>query len=119
MEQVLGNSVGVFIGLTVLLFGGAGFMTGQALAQNWRPIWPLLPYSLLLAAGNRFLGFALFGGELLSLSGYLIAFVVIGFLTVFAYQAMRARKMVYQYPWLYRRKGLFGWEELPGGGEQS
>lgn len=119
MEHLLGNSLGVFIGLTVVLFGGFGFMTGQALAQNWRPIWPLLPYALLLAAGNRFLGFSLFGGQLLSLTGFLIAAVVIGVSSLVAYRAMQARKMVYQYPWLYRRKGLFGWEELPGTEEQS
>ena len=29
----------------------------------------------------------------------------------FAYRLTRARLMVRQYPWLYQRKGLLGWEE--------
>ena len=32
MEQLLGVSLPVFLGLTVVLFGGAAFMTGQAVA---------------------------------------------------------------------------------------
>ena len=28
-----------------------------------------------------------------------------------AYRLTQARQMVRQYPWLYRRKGLLGWEE--------
>jgi hypothetical protein len=29
----------------------------------------------------------------------------------FAWRLTRTRAMVRQYPWLYRRKGLLGWEE--------
>ncbi len=29
----------------------------------------------------------------------------------FAYRLTRARQMVRQYPWLYRRKGLLGWDD--------
>ena len=48
----LGTSHWVFVCATVILFGWAAFMTGQALAQTWRPLWHLVPYSLMLAAGN-------------------------------------------------------------------
>ncbi len=57
------TSVPVFIGLTVVLFGGCAFMTGQALATTWRPLWQVIPYALMLGAADRFLGFALFGGQ--------------------------------------------------------
>src|SRR5512145_3415732 len=44
VEDLLGNSLSVFIGVTVIIFGFASFMTGQALAGTWRPIWQVFPY---------------------------------------------------------------------------
>jgi hypothetical protein len=32
-------------------------------------------------------------------------------LAALAWRLTRASQMVRQYPWLYRRKGLLGWEE--------
>jgi len=109
IADILGNDLGVFVGLTVLLFGAAACMSGQALAQFWRPIWQAVPYTLLLAVGSRFLSFALFDGELLSITGYVIDWVVLLLLAVVAYRITQARRMVTQYPWLYERAGLFGW----------
>lgn len=113
MEDTLGLSLPVFVGLTTVLFGGAAFMTGQALATTWRPFWHVFPYCLLLAAGNRFLAFALFGGPLLHLAGYAIAAGYLVGVAIFAYRVTRAARMVSQYPWLYDRAGLFGWREKP------
>ena len=109
LTDVLGNDPSVFVGLTVVLFGGAAYMTGQALAQTWRPIWQAVPYTLMLTIGSRFLSFALFDGELLSITGYLIDWVVLLLLALLAFRITQARRMVSQYPWLYERAGLFGW----------
>ncbi|WP_119458310.1 DUF6867 family protein [Rhodospirillaceae bacterium SYSU D60014] len=111
MDAVLGASLPVFIGLTVVLFGGAAFMMGQAVAGTWRPAWQVVTYGALLALADRFLVFALFGGELLSLTGYLVHAAVLVGIGLLAYRFMRAHKMVSQYPWLYERAGLFGWRE--------
>jgi branched-chain amino acid transport system ATP-binding protein len=97
--------------LTLALFGWAAAMTGQALARNWRPVWQILPYGLLLAAGDRFLLFALFDGALLSLTGYAVAALVFLAGGFAAYRLTEARRMVQQYPWLYERAGWFGWRE--------
>jgi branched-chain amino acid transport system ATP-binding protein len=97
--------------MTVVLFGGAAVMAGQALARNWRPAWQAVPYALLLAAADRFLLYALFDGDLLSWSGYVIAFFILVAFCLLAWRVTRARRMVAQYPWLYRRAGLFGWRE--------
>ncbi len=109
IADILGNDIGVFIGLTVVLFGGAACLSGQALAQTWRPIWQTVPYTLLLTIGSRFLSFALFDGELLSISGYLIDWIALLVLALVAFRITQARRMVSQYPWLYERAGLFGW----------
>ena len=60
MESITGVSISVFIGLTVIIAGFCAYMTGQALASTWRPIWQLFPYMILLGLADRFLTFALF-----------------------------------------------------------
>ena len=112
--HMLGGPVPSVIAMTVVLFGAAAALTGQALARNWRPAWQLLLYALLLAAADRFLLFALFGGRLLSASGYAIAAVVLFAIAAVAFRITRARRMVRQYPWLYERDGWFAWRTRDG-----
>jgi branched-chain amino acid transport system ATP-binding protein len=108
-----GASLAEFVFMTVLLFGGAGFLMGQALAQTWRPWWHALPYAVLMAAANRFFAYALFSGELGAVAPFLLdAAIVIG-LALVAYRMTRARTMTRQYPWLYEPDGLFGWRARP------
>jgi hypothetical protein len=114
MENLLGASVSVFIGVTLVLFGGAAWLTGQALAGTWRPDWQAFLYAPLLAALDRFFIYALFEGELLSLPAYLLHAMVLLAATLLAYRLTKARKMVSQYPWLYERAGPFGWRRSRG-----
>ena len=109
---LLGTSVGVFLGITGGLTGFCAFMTGQAIAGTWRPYWHVVIYCALLGAVARFLIYGLFDGSLLSLSGYLIGTALLILVGSFAFLTTRARKMVCQYPWLYRRTGLFAWRPL-------
>lgn len=111
MQSILGTSVGVFLGITVGLMGFAAFMTGQALANTWKPTWHAVVYAILLGFADRFLTFALFEGELLSLSGYLVDTAVLVAIILLAFRITQVRKMVSQYPWLYERVGLFGWRQ--------
>ena len=111
--------------LTFLMFGGGGFLMGQALAETWRPWWQLIPYGLLLGVGNQFLGFALFKGPFIvdslvsngsaplseAILDYLIETAVIIAFSVLAFRLTRVRKLVAQYPWLYERSGPFSWKE--------
>ena len=107
----LGAPPGAFFGLTLLLFGAGALATGRALASHWRGAWQALPYALLLALGDRFLLYALFGGELLSASGYAIAAAILLVFALLAYRATQAALMVRQYPWLYEPAGPFSWRE--------
>lgn len=111
MESILGTTVGVFIIVTVVVIGFAAYMTGQALANTWKPMWQVVVYSILLGFADRFLTFALFEGQLLSITGYLIDTSVLIAISLFAYRLNQARKMVSQYPWLYKRSGLFTWRQ--------
>ncbi|MFT5485778.1 MAG: hypothetical protein ACI9JL_002835 [Paracoccaceae bacterium] len=111
MEALLGTSIGVFVGVTVFLSGFAAFMTGQALATTWRPVWQLWFYGVLLGFADRFLTWALFQGELLSPTGYAIDTAVLLAIALSAFYMTRARQMTAQYPWLYERSGPFTWRE--------
>ena len=109
MESVLGTTWPVFVGMTIVLFGGAAFMMGQALAGTWRPAWQLAPYGLLLGVANRFLTFALFHGEFVALVPYLVNTAVLIAAAALSYRLTKVHRMVSQYPWLYERTGVFSW----------
>ena len=111
MEEALGGSLPEFLGITVVLFGGAAFLMGQALAETWRPAWQNIVYGTMLALGDRFILFALFGEELLSIWGYLLHAAVLIAISLTAFRFTRAWRIVRQYPWLYERTGLFTWRD--------
>jgi hypothetical protein len=111
MEQLLGTSWDVYLGLTIVLAGGIAFMMGQAIARSWLRAWQVVAYSLLLAVATRFFIYALFEGRMLLLSGYLIDAVVLMAMGLLAYRLTRVKMMVTQYPWLYERAGLLAYRE--------
>lgn len=111
MVAALGTTWPVFIGTTVIVIGFASFMTGQALANTWRPFWHLVLYALLLGFVSRFLIWGLFEGELWHLSGYIIDVLVLFAIGMLAFRVTLARNMATQYPWLYERTTPFTWRE--------
>ncbi|MBL4740086.1 MAG: hypothetical protein JKY12_03780 [Sneathiella sp.] len=111
MGLVWENSFTVFFFLTVLIGGGAAYMTGRSLAEKWRSIKLPIFYMLLLGAAVRFFNFALFEGTLLSFQYYLADTIVLIAIALIGYRLMRVGQMVSQYPWLYVRQGPFGWRE--------
>lgn len=111
MENLLGTSLPAFIGVTVVILGGAAFLTGQAIAGTWRPVRQTVAYCMLLAAVSRFFIFALFEGELLSPTGYVIDAAVLVAIGLLAHRVTQVRKVTAQYPWQYERSGLLSYRE--------
>ena len=109
MTAVLGTSPGVFLGLTVLLLGIAAFRTGEAVAEIWRPAWQAALAALGLTLADRFLAAALFDSPPLAPAAAVVAWAYLTAVTLLAWRATLARKMVNQYPWLYEPAGLLGW----------
>ncbi len=98
--------------VTVIMVGFAAFITGQALASTWRPMWQMIPYGIMLGFADRFLVWGLFDHvDGLSISGYAIDTAYLIAVGLAAYRLTQARKMVTQYPWLYERTGRFGWRD--------
>ncbi len=112
LETLLGGPVAVFVGLTVVLAGGAAWLTGRAIAEHWRPARQVLFACLGLAIAARFLTYALFQGPLLSLPGFVSAYVVLTAIGLVAYRVTLVERMVRQYPWRYRRTSPFTWAEI-------
>ncbi|RTR11633.1 DUF6867 family protein, partial [Azospirillum griseum] len=81
METLLGSSLPVFLFLTLLVFGGFGVLTGQTLAEGWKPLSAVWGYSLLLGVGDRFLAWGLAGEQLLAPWGFLVHTIVIAAIT--------------------------------------
>jgi hypothetical protein len=101
----------LFALVTVILGGGAAWMTGRSVARAWGSVGNLLFYLLLLACAVRFLHYALFHGTLLSLHYYLVdavVLVVIGFL---GWRSTRTTQMTTQYRWIYEKTGPLSWRK--------
>ena len=97
--------------VTGAIGGMAASLTGQAIAQTWRPYWHLAVYILLLGAAVRFVHFALFEADLLALSSYIVDTLFLLAVSSLSFRIARTSQMVAQYPWLYERAGLLRWRD--------
>jgi hypothetical protein len=116
MESLLGVSLPIFVGITLILMGGGAIMVGQAIAATWRPFWQVVFYCILLGFSARFLSLSLFYGDPFFripdwAYGTVIDSVVLVIYGLLAYRITRVGRMVAQYPWLYDRQGLFIYRE--------
>jgi len=108
-----------FILVTVILGGGAAWLTGRATALTWTSWRLLVLYMILLTIAVRFIHFSLFHGTFfLPPATFATAFyfAVIDFIILMAAAALgrrltRARQMTMQYQFLYDRAGPVGWRE--------
>lgn len=89
-----------FVLVTVILGGGAAFLTGRATALSWLANHQLVIYLVLLTAATRFIHFALFHGTLISPWYFcvdLVVLLVIGFAGKYM---TRSKQMQTQYGFL-------------------
>jgi hypothetical protein len=98
-----------FLLVTVLLAGGAAYLTGRASARSWLPASHLIVYLVLLAGATRFIHYALFSGSLLTPWYFGIDFVVLLAIGFLGRQRTRAVQMATQYSFAYTRSGITGW----------
>ncbi len=98
-----------FIIVTLLLGGGAAYMTGRATANAWEPASRALAWMIPLTAAVRFIHFAMFDGTLLSPHFYLVDFVILAAAALFGHRLTRARQMTRRYDWAIESSGMLGW----------
>lgn len=116
MENVLGRqgwiwevSLAEFLLVTVVLAGGAAYLTGRATARSWLSAWHLTAYLVLLTAATRFIHYALFSGSLLTAWYFAVDLVVLLVIGFFGRQRTRAMQMATQYSFAFERTGIAGW----------
>jgi hypothetical protein len=104
----------LFIFVTIILGGGAAWMSGRAAALGWKNANTVVVYELALGIGVRFLHHAIFDGTFFSLHYYVMDTIVLLLLGGLGYRYTRTMQMVTQYSWLYERSGPFNWRARPG-----
>jgi hypothetical protein len=103
------QSLGVFILVTIILGGGAAWLTGRAIAGTWRPAWQVAVYMMMLACAVRFIHMALFEGTLLSPHYYVVDTLVCMGFGFAGFRVTRVQQMIRQYSWLNVRTGTMRW----------
>jgi len=96
----------VFLLLTVVIGGAAAMASGRALAKTWSPSWLLFPSMAVLSAAVRFLHFALYQEDLLSIQFYIVTLIITIAASFAGYRSMRATQMATQYSWAFEKSGL-------------
>jgi len=99
-----------FLLMTLTLFGWCSYQLGKAMANTWQPISLMIFYVFLLTAFDRFLLFALFEQELLSVIMFFIDFITLSLISLISYRVAKISYMVNQYPWKYQKTGFFSYK---------
>jgi hypothetical protein len=107
------GSFGVFVLVTLVLGGGAAWLTGRAIALTWRPGWQIVLYTLILGMAVRFIHFSVFGGTLLAPYYYAVDTAICMGFAFFGFHVARVRQMVTQYGWINEAAGLLRWRRKP------
>jgi hypothetical protein len=108
-----------YLFITIVLGGGAAYLTGRAVALTWRPEPHLVVYLAGLTFAVRFIHYALFGGTLLSVQYAILDFVVLLAFGWVGFKVSRTSQMAGQYSWLYERKSPMTWQERRQSGPPS
>ena len=119
LTGLLGTTPAVFIGLTVILVGGAAILTGRAVAGNWKPAWQVVPACFGLALADRFLIYALFQGQLARISWAARQLRGARGAGPASWRIAKVGKLVGQYPWRYQRTSPFAYQGLNGRREHA
>jgi len=107
------DSLWTFILVSLILGGGAAWLSGRAIAQTWRPLWQVFFYSLILGCVVRFIHFSLFGGTLLSGYYYLVDTILLMIFGSLGFRAARVAQMLTQYRWINVPDGPLRWRRNP------
>ena len=108
-----------FILVTIVLGGGAAWMTGRAVARTWGSWGQLAIYVVLLGIATRFIHFSLYEGSFFlpprtaptALYYFAVDLVVLAVAAALGRQMTRSRQMSTQYGFLFDRSGATGWRE--------
>ncbi|MBV8963100.1 MAG: hypothetical protein JOY67_16445 [Hyphomicrobiales bacterium] len=99
----------IFVLVTLVMGGAAGFSTGRAIAQTWRPGWHLVVSALTLGVAVRFIHYALFEASFLTVQYYVIDTLLVLLAGFVGFRLTRVKQMTARYRWLYEATSPFTW----------
>ncbi len=108
------HNIADFIIVTLILGGGAAYMTGRAVAQSWEPFGRALLWMIPLACAVRFIHYAIFKGTLLSPWYYLVDVAVLLIAGAIGHRLTRVRQMTERYAWRVAADGPWSWRLKSG-----
>lgn len=91
-----------FLLVTVVLAGGAAFLTGRAIANSWQGVGHIIVYMTFLTMATRFIHFALFSGTLLSVHYFIVDLIALLLAAGAGFITTRRKQMERQYGFLRR-----------------
>jgi Na+/glutamate symporter len=95
----------------MILCGAAAWMIGKSISTDWSGLVPLFVYVLLLGVGVRFLHYALYEAEFISVSRYVVDTAVLAVIAYIGYRFTRTNQMTTQYHWLYEKVSPLSFRE--------
>lgn len=98
-----GQSLLPFLLVTLVMGGGAAWLSGRAIALTWRPWWMVLLAAFALGVAVRFFHHTLFGGTLLTPHYFAVDTVILVLLALAGFRLTRTRQMARQYGFLSRK----------------
>ncbi|MGP9819093.1 DUF6867 family protein [Salinarimonas sp. NSM] len=108
------TSFWVFFFVTIVLAGGAAWMSGRAIARSWEPYWQAAAWMLPLGAAARFIHFSLFGGSLLSVQYYVVDTAILMIIAWLGHRVTLAGLMTRQYRFGFEQVSPLTWRARGG-----
>lgn len=108
---MIGEEPVTFIVITFLMMLCA-YLSGQNMANNWRTMGKVIFFGTIIVVGHRFLLTTLRNAEFLNIAGVVMSSALIFSTSILTYLYNKANRMVNQYPWELKKKGLFGWRKV-------
>jgi hypothetical protein len=95
----------------IILSSMAAWMIGRSVATDWQSLLQLVGFVLILGLGVRFLHFALYEAQFISLSRYLVDTIVLAVVAYVGFRYTRTNQMTTQYHWLYEKLSPLSFKE--------
>lgn len=87
----------------------AAWMIGKSIATDWKSIVSLVLGLLVLGLGARFLHFALYEAQFISVSRYVVDTAILMLVGFVGFRFKRTNQMTTQYHWLYEKVSPLTW----------
>lgn len=110
-NAIIGEEPVTFVVITFLMMLCA-YLSGQNMAKNWRTMGKVIFFGAIVVVGHRFLLTTLRNAEFFNIAGIIMSSLLMFSVSILTYLRDKANKMVNQYPWELKKKGLFGWTKI-------